>query len=190
MGTPKPLLQWGGQTLIEYQLSQLAQPPVDHVVVVLGHRAEALRPFVEAACGNVVVNELYSSRGRASSLRAGAGAVADDARTVLVLHVDQPRPHALIERLIEAHQRLGKLITVPTFEGRRGHPTVLDGWLIPELRTVHERTQGLRAVLLRYAESVAEAPFESDVVLLDLNTPEDYARAKAAYFQTGAEVSQ
>ncbi|MFB3093327.1 MAG: NTP transferase domain-containing protein, partial [Dehalococcoidia bacterium] len=40
MGTAKPLLEWGGNTLIEYQLAQLKEPPVERVVVVLGHRAD------------------------------------------------------------------------------------------------------------------------------------------------------
>ncbi len=35
MGAAKPLLEWGGNTLIEYQLAQLKEPPVDRLVVVL-----------------------------------------------------------------------------------------------------------------------------------------------------------
>jgi choline kinase len=44
MGVPKPLLEWGGHTLIEYQLAQLKGPPIDRVAVVLGHRAEEVQP--------------------------------------------------------------------------------------------------------------------------------------------------
>jgi molybdopterin-guanine dinucleotide biosynthesis protein A len=35
MGVPKPLLKWGGHTLIEYQLAQLKGPPIDRVVALL-----------------------------------------------------------------------------------------------------------------------------------------------------------
>src|SRR2546428_2329070 len=133
MGQPKVLLPWGDQTLVEHQIDQLRRPPVERVVVVLGHDAEQIRPVVERAGAEVLVNELYK-RGRASSLRAGARAVADDTRTIVVLDVDQPRPRRVIQRLIENHLRASNMITVPTFDGKRGHPTVVDGWLLPELR--------------------------------------------------------
>ncbi len=181
MGAPKPLLDWGGQPLIEYQVAQLNQPPVERVIAVLGYRAIEIRPLAERAGAEVLVNELYT-KGRASSLRAGAAALGDDTRTVVVLNVDQPRPRSVIDRLLEVHQRGGHLITVPGFQGERGHPTILDGWLLAELRQVRERTQGLRDLVERYRESVREVPFESAVVLLDLNSREEYERARASYF--------
>ena len=182
MGTPKPLLEWGGYTLIEYQLAQLKGPPVDRVVVVLGHRADEVRPSVHRAGAQAVINELYSE-GRASSLRVGAAALGEDTQVVLVLNVDQPRPHRVIERLVEEHRRQGNLITVPSFRGRPGHPPVLAGSLLPELREVREDSQGLRAVIQRHASDVREVPFDSAVVLLDINQPEEYEKARAAYFQ-------
>jgi len=183
MGAPKPLLDWGGQTLIEYQIAQLRQPPIDDVVVALGHRAEVIRPLAESAGARVVINEVYQRKGRAGSLRAAARAVPDNTRAVLVLSVDQPRPHAVIKRLVEIHQQAENLISVPSFEGKRGHPPVLDGWLLPDLRTVRERTQGIRALIERYEASVVEIPFDSDVVLLDINSLDEYEEARERYFE-------
>ena len=188
MGQPKALLPWGpstgsgqAQTLVEYQIDQLRQPPVERVVVVLGHDAERIRPVVEQAGAEVLINELYK-RGRASSLRAGARAVADDTRTIVMLDVDQPRPRRVIQRLIENHVRASNLITVPTFEGKRGHPTVVDGWLLPELRRVRERTDGLRGFLEQHETDVVELPFDSEVVLVGMNTPQEYEALKRRYF--------
>ena len=113
--------------------------------------------------------------------------LADDTRTTIVLDVDQPRPRIVIHRLLEAHHTGSNLITVPTFQGKRGHPTVLDGWLLSELRKVRERTKGLRELVERYHESVVEVPFESEVVLLDLNTKKDYEKARATYFEQAAQ---
>ncbi len=181
MGVPKPLLEWGGYTLIEYQLAQLKGPPLDRVVVVLGHRADEVLPYVRGAGAQSVVNELYAE-GRASSLRVGAAALPDDTGAVLVLSVDQPRPHDVIARLVDIHRHSGSLITVPTYEERRGHPPVLDGSLLPDLREVNEATQGLRAVIERHAADVRELPFETSAVLLDLNRPQEYQKARASYF--------
>jgi len=181
MGVPKPLLEWGGYTLIEYQLAQLKGPPLDRVVVVLGHRADDVLPCVRSAGAQAVVNELYAE-GRASSLRVGAAALPDDTKAVLILNVDQPRPHDVIARLVDVHRHSGSLITVPTFEEKRGHPPVLDGSLLPELRAVNEATQGLRAVIARHEADVTELAFETAAVLLDLNQPQDYQQARASYF--------
>jgi len=104
MGTPKPLLEWGGSTLVKYQLVQLKGPPVDRVVVVLGYGADVIRPLVHGASADVVINERYTE-GRASSLQVGAAALGEDTEAVLVLNVDQPRPRRIIERLLREHQR-------------------------------------------------------------------------------------
>ena len=183
MGAAKPLLEWGGHTLIEYQLAQLKEPPVDRLVVVVGHRANEVLPYVHGIGPDVVgvINELYAE-GRASSLRLGAAALPDDTTAVLVLSVDQPRPQNVIARLVDVHQRSGNLITVPTYEKKRGHPPLLDGSLLPELREVNEATQGLRAVIERHAADVNELPFETSAVLLDLNRPQEYQKARASYF--------
>jgi molybdenum cofactor cytidylyltransferase len=181
MGTPKPLLEWGGHTLIEYQLAQLEGPPIDRVAVVLGHRAEEVQPYVRRAGAQAIINELYME-GRAASLRVAATALPNDTAAVLVLNVDQPRPHDVMARLVDVHRGFGSLITVPVHEGRRGHPPVLAGSLLPELREVSEATQGLRAVIQRHAKAVKEVTFETEVVLLDLNRPQEYEKARASYF--------
>jgi molybdenum cofactor cytidylyltransferase len=181
MGTPKPLLEWGGRTLIEYQLAQLEGPPIDRVVVVLGHRAEEVQPYVHRTGAQAIVNELYGE-GRAASLRVAAAALPNDITAVLVLNVDQPRPHDVMARLVDDHRHSSSLITVPTYEERRGHPPVLAGSLLPELREVSEATEGLRAVIRRHAKDVKEVAFGTEVVLLDMNRPQDYQQARAGYF--------
>jgi molybdenum cofactor cytidylyltransferase len=186
MGRPKALLDWGDTTLIEYQIAQLNQPPLERVIVVLGYQADKVRPFAEKAQGEVVVNELFK-RGRASSLRLGARALADDTRSIVILDVDQPRPRVVIQRLLENHTRTSSMITVPTFDGRRGHPTIIDGWLLPELRQVRERSEGLRGLLDAHESEIVEVPYESDVILLGMNTPAEYDAAKAKYFSMEGE---
>ena len=186
MGRPKALLEWGGETLIEYQIDELRQPPVERVVVVLGHRANDVRPFAEKLECEVIINDLWE-RGRASSLRVGARSLPDDTRTIVILDVDAPRPRIVIHRLIENHIRASSMITVPTFDGQRGHPTVIDGWLLPELRRVRERSQGLRGLLEAHEADIVEVPFDSEVVLLGFNTPEEYEQAKAKYLSTDGE---
>jgi CTP:molybdopterin cytidylyltransferase MocA len=175
MGAPKPLLEWLGVSLIEWQICQLRDAGAAQVVVVVGHAADDVRPLVERAGAKIIVNERYRE-GRASSLRAGAAAVSGDIDAVVVLGVDQPRPAAVVRRLIAEH-RNG--VTVPVYNGRRGHPAVVDGALLPELRAVDDATKGLRAVVERHP--VHELSFDSVIVLLDVNTPEDYEEARTMF---------
>ena len=83
---------------------------------------------------------------------------------------------------MDAHRHSGSLITVPTYDEKRGHPPLLDGSLLPELREVNEATQGLHAVIERHSADVHELPFETSAVLLDLNRPQEYQKARASYF--------
>jgi len=193
MGRPKALLSWRGGTLLEYQVAELCAAGVDDVVVVLGHDAEALRSHVPHEA-RVVVNEAYRE-GRASSLRAGASALPDSAGPVVVLGVDQPRPRDIVRRLLDAHERSGAPVTVPVSDGRRGHPTIVAGALLPELRTANEEAQGLRGVIEAHADEIREVAFillqhesmasEPDLtallVRIDINTPEEYEDALALF---------
>jgi molybdenum cofactor cytidylyltransferase len=180
IGVPKPLLEWAGETLIEYQVRQLSEARVDHVITVLGHRADEVRPLAERAGATVVINDRYAE-GRASSLRAGAAAVPPGAAEIAVLNVDQPRPASVTARLLAEHLASGALITLPTYQGKRGHPALLCGSLLPELLAATDADEGLHAVIHRHASDVREVAFDTPVVLLDINTREDYERALAEF---------
>ncbi len=188
MGSPKPLLDWGGRTLVEYQVTEMRAAGIERVIVVLGSHADEIRPLIEKSGADPLVNEDYKN-GRASSLRLAANALPDDTRTILVLNVDQPRPHTVTEALLRAHEAGGNLITVPSFSGRRGHPVALAGWLLPDLRQVQQVTKGLQGLLRKYDSDVAETPIASEVVLLDINTPEEYEAAIKTHLRAEAPIS-
>jgi CTP:molybdopterin cytidylyltransferase MocA len=182
MGSPKPLLDWGGTTLVEYQVRQLREAGCGKIIVVLGHRADEVRPAVHRAGAQAILNELYAE-GRASSVRVAAGALPEDTGAIVVLNADQPRPAWVTRRLLEEHQRTGASITVPAFQGRRGHPAVFAGRLAPELREVREATEGMRGVMRAHETAINEVPLDTPVVVLDMNVPEEYEEAKATYFE-------
>ncbi len=181
MGRLKQLLPWDGVPLVAWQASQLGQAGAEEIVVVLGHEAEQIRPAVPAQA-RVVVNEAYR-QGRATSLRRGAEAVPDDAEAVLVLSVDQPRPAWLSQRLIQAWCETRSVIMSPEFSRGFGHPILLDGSLLPELREVSDETLGLRAVIDRHVDQAESVAIANDAIDVDLNTPSDYEAALAAYLR-------
>ena len=175
MGRLKQLLPWQDEPLIAWQVRQLREAGADDVVVVLGHAAEEIRPAVPAEA-RVVVNEAYK-QGRATSLKRGAEALPDDVEAVLILSVDQPRPSWLSRLLIERWRSERALIVSPRFTRRFGHPILVDGSLVQELREVTDETLGLRAVIDRHVDRAASISVSNDAVDVDLNTPDDYERA-------------
>jgi molybdenum cofactor cytidylyltransferase len=177
MGRPKQLLEWEGKPLIAYQIEQLHRAGADQVIAVLGHRADEIRGLAAAAGAEVVVNQDYK-QGRAGSIRAGALALPESVGAVLILNVDQPRERGVIHTLLAAHLEQKNLISVPLCQGKHGHPVVISGELLPELRGVEEASQGLRAVMRRHDSERREVPIDDPSVLLDLNLPEDYDRAR------------
>ena len=179
MGRLKQLVPWNGRPLVQWQAEQLRDAGVDDVVVVLGHRADEIRKAVLAWC-RVVVNEAYKD-GRATSLRAGALALQDNTEALFILSVDQPRPAWLSRRLLQKWRETHAPIVSPKFPRRYGHPVLLDGSLLPELREVEEATQGLRAVVQTHTSQAVAVPIANEALDYDMNTPADYEAALAAF---------
>jgi molybdenum cofactor cytidylyltransferase len=180
MGRPKPLLPWGDGTLVEAQVAALSGAGVDDVVVVTGHEAKAVEEALVGSGARAVFNPAFAA-GRATSVRAGAGAVCEGTELIVVLSVDQPRPAELIRAVIEAHRGSGALVTVPRHAHRRGHPVVFAGVLLAELRQVTEEGEGMRAVRRRHADRTHEVDVDDPRALLDVNTPDAYAEALRAF---------
>jgi molybdenum cofactor cytidylyltransferase len=180
MGRPKPLLPWRGTTLIEYQVDSLFQAGISQIVVVLGHESAAVARFVDERSARRVVNESYRN-GRTGSIKTGLAAVDTDADAVLFLGVDQPRTPDLIRQIVEAHTQRNALITSPRYQGRGGHPLVFSISLREELASTSEENQGVREVFRRHHGEVNEVEIDDPMVRLDLNTPDDYEKARAIY---------
>ena len=180
MGRPKPLLAWRGVTLVEYQVASLTAAGATEVVVVLGHRHEEVAPYVEGPTVRYVVNHRYRD-GRSTSIRTGIAETAPDAEAILLLGVDQPRPPEIVAETLASHLDSGALITSPRRNGRGGHPIVFSPALRGELDAITEEEQGIRQVFRAHRDEVNEIEIDDPAIHLDLNTAEDYDRARALY---------
>ena len=190
MGTLKALLDWQGRFLIIHQIVALREAGADEVVVVLGHRADELQARIGVnsdvyALGNVrcVVNPHYAE-GKTTSIKTGLRAISaadDSAGPILFLNVDQPRSAATVGQVLQAHRDGdGALITIPTCNGKGGHPIAVSRTLYGELMDITEATQGMRAVTERHKAETQRVELGAPELLWDVNTPEQYQAALAA----------
>lgn len=181
MGEPKALLDWDGKALLQHQIDELSAAGCDPVIVVIGHKADELRARVRCATPcRMVENAAYRS-GRASSVRAGAEAVPDDAAGVVIASVDQPCRRETVRALIDRGRSDRATIVVPRHEGKNGHPALFAGSLLGELRGVDEEHEGLRAVRRGHRESTVFVDVDDALVTLNLNTSVDYTAARERF---------
>lgn len=184
MGQPKPLASWQGATLLEYQIQELTAAPVDEIVVVLGHGAQDLLPLVKSPQARTVVNPSYQT-GKVSSIKAGLKEMSPQAEAIMIIGVDEPRPREMLSALFQAHLKAAALITIPSYRGKHGHPPILARSLLPELMAMSEEKQGLREIMQRHRADIHEVDAGSPLVLLNINSPEDYKRAIASFKDYG-----
>jgi molybdenum cofactor cytidylyltransferase len=134
---------------------------------------------VQAALGERPVRLVHNpdyAEGLSTSLKAGLAALPSDADAFLVALGDMPKVTADdVDRLIAAYDPdEGRLICVPTFDGKTGNPILWDRRFIEAMQAI-TGDSGARSLLLRHGEAVAEAPVKGAGVLIDVDTPEALA---------------
>ena len=164
-GEQKLLMPLDGKAIVRRTVENVLASRVQHVVVVLGWDADAVRDALTGLNVQCVVNSGYRD-GMSTSLRVGVDAVPA-AEAVLVVLGDQPGvTPAILDRLVATYRDSRKPIVVPVYaQGGRGNPVLFDASLIPELRAV-TGDQGAREVIARDPARVA-------VVTFPMPTPPD-----------------
>lgn len=177
MGTMKALLPWKGSTLLEYQVTTLMDAGVSEICLVVGHKHKEVSNPVKGTSGlKLVVNENYME-GKTTSIKAGLSVMDPAADTILILSVDQPRTPAILSTILKSHKSTDKLITYPTYKNKGGHPIIFDSKLRGDLNNINETHEGLREITRKYAHSINLVPFDSVIVTLDLNAPQNFIEA-------------
>lgn len=164
-----------GRTLALALASQL------RVVVVC---SEALAPAVRgsvAARDVVVLTPERAAQGMGRSIAAGVEAAAD-ASGWLILPGDMPLLRSDTLRRVAAQLDRDPVVFAQ-YRGRRGHPVGFSQELFSELIAL-QGDEGARRLLARYAAHPVEV--DDPGVLLDVDTVDDLARAKATDSQPGA----
>lgn len=174
MGAFKPLLPFGGGTVAGACVASLRAAGVAEVVVVVGHRGEELKAALAGEGGVRFASNGEAGSEMGVSVARGVEALGDGAGAVLIALVDQPAvPPDEIRRLIDARARTGSGLVVPEWEGRGGHPVLVDLSFREELLRLDARG-GLRALFDAHRAEVLRVPADSPFVTRDVDTWEEY----------------
>ncbi|MFQ5917993.1 MAG: NTP transferase domain-containing protein [Candidatus Binatia bacterium] len=180
MGRPKALLSLEGTPFIERIVSVFKASRVGKIVVVLGHHAKEIKPRIQQLPINIVINKDYA-KGQLSSLIVALQSLEAEKSEekvdgVLVHLVDHPfLNHTLINDMIEKFYDSKKLIVVPRYRGKRGHPVLFARRLFPELLST-PLDLGAKGVVRAHRDETLEIETEDEGVVIDIDTPEEYRK--------------
>lgn len=175
MGQPKQLMPTGKSTLLEQAIDNLLNSSVDETIVVVGHKAEEITQAIASRPVKIMLNHNYS-QGMSTSIIAGLILVDPASQAVMLALGDQPLVESgTINQLIDAFNNQDKGIAVPTYRGRRGHPIIFDIKYKEELFELKGDIGG-REIIKDHPEDVLEVAVDSESVITDIDTQDDYQK--------------
>lgn len=178
MGQPKLLLKLDERTVIARVVEALRTAGIEKVLVVVRSDDHLLAEEVLRTTAELVVPEIAPPDMRVSvelALRS-LGQSVEEWDGWMLIPADHPTLETqAIKQLIAAWSLNRNRIAVPTWQGRRGHPTLFP-WVTASEVSQLPLDSGLNVLLRSRPDRVLEVAASSDRVLMDLDTPDDWER--------------
>jgi molybdenum cofactor cytidylyltransferase len=180
MGRPKLSLPLGGKAVLARVIEALRQAGVEQILTVIGPLVPELVPLARDA-GSETLLLAEQTAGMRGSVEAGLDWIertwhpgAED--RWLLVPADHPILNPdVVRRLIDEWDGHTGTILIPTYQCRRGHPTLV-GWVHAARIRAQDPEQRLNAYFRGHPVETREIPVDDADILNDLDTPEDYER--------------
>lgn len=174
MGTHKLLLPLGGEALVRRTVRHVSAAGFDDVLVIVGHEHGRVLASLQNLDVRHAINPQYET-GMGSSFRVAVESMPESAAAMFAL-ADQPLLAAAdYRRLLDAHRAQAAGIISVRYGDVTAPPHLFDRRYFPELAVLEH---GARPVLQRHQDDRHVLHFSPEL-LLDIDTPQDYERAKA-----------
>jgi molybdenum cofactor cytidylyltransferase len=168
MGTPKPLLDYRGETFAD-RLIGLLSARCSPVIVVLGAASDRVRAGILRSA-SFVVNSEYAL-GQTSSMQCGLRALPADVSDVLFTLADHPAVTAqTIDAVLAAP---AAPVCVPRYQGKRGHPIRFSRALAAEFLALPP-SGAARDVVRAHAFETVFLDLEDPGTVTDVDDPSAY----------------
>lgn len=177
MGKPKQLMDWQGRPMVRHVCEALLAGGAKRVLVVTGNESASVAEAVRDCPAAAIFNPDFATGDMMQSIKAGLRAVVADA--ALIALADQPHIETQTVRVVIGHWLSTQAdFVAPSYEGRRGHPLLVSRTAFDDLLALPP-TATLRSFLNNNPLRVDYVVVSSDSILRDVDTPDDYARAKS-----------
>jgi molybdenum cofactor cytidylyltransferase len=175
MGKIKQLLPFRGSTILGQVVSNALKSSLHEVIVVLGYAVEDICKTIDFGHAKIVINEDYIN-GQSTSLKAGLSAISKESTAALFILGDQPLIGAdVMDAILEKYCQAPAPIVIPTFNGKRGNPVLIDRAVFPQIESL-EGDIGARIFFDEYADRLHEMEMGNEHIAFDVDTLDDYAR--------------
>ena len=173
----KLLLPIDGVPMIRHVTANVVSAEFDPVVVVTGFQ----RDEVEAALAGLeisIANNPNWADGMAGSIFAGISALPEGTVGNLIALGDMPLVSVETLKRLRAEFKSGDgMIVYPVYDGRQANPVIFPKKHFAEILAA-TGDKGCKKVLKRYPEDAVAVPVDSDEVILDCDSREEYLRIK------------
>jgi xanthine dehydrogenase accessory factor len=172
-GQCKQLMPLGGKVLLQHVLDNLGASKVDDIVVILGARAAEIQETVTFGRARVVMNRDHA-QGMSTSIQAGLRSLSPETEAAMIVLADEPfvTTHTY-DTLVDEYRAKRASVVVPTYQGFRGNPVVVDRSLFAEMMEIRGDI-GCRAIFGEHPQSIVKVPVADRGVVTDIDTMEDF----------------
>ena len=175
-----PLLRRTAETLLASKLQE--------IVVVLGHQAERAGAILDGLRLKFVYNEAYRD-GQMTSVYQGLLSLSQACDGVMICLSDQPLLQTDdVNVLIKAFgKRSHGSIMVPTYQGKRGNPIILDYQHRKDILSSGHNL-GCKNLIEKTPQLVSSFEMSNNHVVVDLDTREEYVALLARESETATSL--
>ncbi len=175
MGQQKLLMPYGGKTIIENIIEKALASKAGAVKVVVGSNRDEVCDLIKEHSVQIIENTAFE-KGMLSSVQCGFEALSSSVSAGMILLGDQPMVQTLvIDKLIESLEKSRKGIIIPVYNKKRGHPVLIDTKYLIRINNL-DPGRGLRQLMDENSEDIYEMEVETNTILKDIDTIEDYKR--------------
>lgn len=175
MGDFKPLLKFGDNTAVERAINTFKASGINNIIVVVGHRGKEIIEVLKDSGVRCIENENFSE-GMYSSILKALEVMEEDVSAFFMLPVDIPliKKHT-IEILKDKYLEYNKGIVYPTFDGKKGHPPLIDS-RYKDIIIRDCGVAGLKNILDNFSEDSVSVPVFDKASIMDMDCKEDYIK--------------
>ena len=185
MGRSKQTLPWGDTTMIGAVVRRLQASGLSEIVVVTGAERESVEAVLaegprgeaqgEAAPVRFAFNPDFETSEMARSLQVGLRSLPENCMGALVALADQPQMEMeTVRAVIQRWRETLAPVAAPIYQGQRGHPLLFDRSTWADLFNLPAEANPRE--FLRAAGRIELVETDTDSILRDIDTPDDYAR--------------
>jgi molybdenum cofactor cytidylyltransferase len=170
-GSPKQLLKWQGDYLINYVINEILKSQIDQLFVVLGDHYTEISQVIDLR-SKIIYNTNWML-GKSSSIESGINHLGESVQGAIFFVVDQPYINlVIINKLILEFKNSPNHIIVPRIKGHICNPVLFGRNYFEELKKLAGENGG--KVIIEKSQYVNWVDWDDEKLLLDIDTQKDY----------------